>query len=52
MLDPIDRLLLRCRVRAAVDVQPETASVAALIDALPEFAVKRAAEERWPDPEN
>jgi uroporphyrinogen III methyltransferase / synthase len=29
-----------------VDVQPETASVAALIDALAEFAVKRAAEER------
>jgi uroporphyrinogen III methyltransferase/synthase len=29
-----------------VDVQPETASVAALIDALAEFAVKRAEEER------
>jgi len=29
-----------------VDVQPETANVAALIDALAEFAVKRAAEER------
>ncbi len=29
-----------------VDVQPETANVAALIDALAEFAVKRAEEER------
>jgi uroporphyrinogen III methyltransferase/synthase len=29
-----------------VDVQPETANVPALIDALAEFAVKRAAEER------
>jgi uroporphyrinogen III methyltransferase / synthase len=29
-----------------VDVQPETANVASLIDALAEFAVKRAEEER------
>ncbi|MDQ2957361.1 MAG: hypothetical protein M3Y42_10390, partial [Actinomycetota bacterium] len=29
-----------------VDVQPETANIASLIDALAEFAVKRAEEER------